>query len=46
MKYLQKSFSVGMPIHVSDEDWEAAMRKPDDEAEEEKEQDEDSPSGS
>lgn len=28
MKYLQKSFSVGMPINVSDEDWEAAMSKP------------------
>ena len=44
MKYLQKSFSVGMPINVSDEDWEAAMSHPD--PEEEEEEDEDSPTRS
>jgi hypothetical protein len=25
MKYLNPSFSVGMPCHVSDEDWAAAF---------------------
>jgi hypothetical protein len=42
MKYLNKSFSVAMPAHVSDEDWAAAFQETEDEPAE-KETDEDSP---